>query len=132
MARLRLHQHKFAQARAYADTAIRLREKSRPTDFLHLAEYYQTLGLVNTGSKEFGAAATAFTRAITLFEQANVVNSFEYIDARAEYAAVLRHLGKKDEAKRIEHECKNRREKIETANHLQYTVDVTTLKRAPK
>jgi tetratricopeptide (TPR) repeat protein len=111
LARLRLHRRRFAEARQYIKTAIRLCKKAEPLDCLHLAEYFQTLGLIDTSSAKFRGASKAFTRAKMLFRRVNAGNSLEYLDTLAEYAAVLRRTGHKREAKQLERDCMHAAEK---------------------
>jgi tetratricopeptide (TPR) repeat protein len=127
LARLRLREQRFEEARTYAQSAIRLCQKTAPTDSLHLAEYFRTLGLINGDSDTFDDAQEDFKKALELFKEANAENSLEYVDTRAEYAAMLRRSGHKGEAKRLERECEARRKEIIKANQLQYSIDVTSL-----
>lgn len=127
LARLRLHQHRLEGARASAEAAIRLCEKTAPDDFLHLAEYFQTLGLIRTDATDLSEASNDFKKALVLFRQANAGNSLEYIDTQAEYARVLGRTGHKHQAKRLEHKCKVLRKRIIKTNRLNYSIDISSL-----
>jgi tetratricopeptide (TPR) repeat protein len=126
LALIDLQRANYAAAIDWSERALK-EYAQRPAEQTRLIWYNHTLARAKESNGDLNGAAQAFAEAFVIMRKMRATRSPDRIGVLMDYARLLRRIGQKRDARRIEKQADNEAADMRKTNWFQFTVDVNTL-----
>jgi hypothetical protein len=127
LAIVELHAHQYSAALHYVQLAIESYDQHGRSNPSRLSSYQHTLALARQDAGDSAGAAQAFQTALATMARANETVSIQRIVILQDYAALLRRMRRKGEARKMKQQAAKELVEVGKNNSFKYSVNVNSL-----